>query len=228
MVRAQAKNSISILEEIRAGSLNRPQSIHLQGEIKYASFKQNLQNYSKGKGGLTADDWEFLDYLIANTLWIRSGGAVTRGAGKGYASQVSGIMELVSNMLAREMGYFLGVTIDKMDPLGYAETVTTGSNIFYVLDGVLLYPTWKLIEAMEQQVMTWERGVAGLSVFLGTKYTVPSREEVRQAKDREKEKSPWQPGDPYGEGLLRVGKDFGNNILGSLTMRSVVMNINIE
>jgi hypothetical protein len=53
-------------------------------------------------------------------------------------------------MLSREMGYFLGVTIDATNPLDYAQTIAGGSNVFFVIDGLLLYPTWMIIQALQR------------------------------------------------------------------------------
>jgi hypothetical protein len=74
-------------------------------------LKSNLINHSKGTG-LSEEDWMFLDYLIANILWIRAGGAVTKDKGGSYSSGVSGIQELINRLITKEVTYFLGVTLD--------------------------------------------------------------------------------------------------------------------
>jgi hypothetical protein len=67
-----------------------------------------------------------------------------------------------------------------------------------------------------------------LRVHLGTDYTVPSRNEVDTAKGNAKKGTYWEKGQPYGENLLAVGKKYGRDILNSLTISGVVINIDIE
>ncbi len=150
MIRAQVKNSASIAEEIREkGSKGFPQTIKLQDKISYKTLKYNLQTYN-GAGGMDSTDWVNLEYLMANVLWIRHSGGVTQDKGKDYSSGVSGIIPLIERILAKEIGYFLGVSLEKVDD--NIATIIGASNVFFVIDDVLLYPTYKIIAAIKKQI----------------------------------------------------------------------------
>ena len=227
MVRAQAKNSTQLAEEFeREGRVNRPQPLKVQGSIKYSTLKDNLKSYSKGTG-LTDEDWLFLDYLIANILWIRAGGAVTKDKGGSYSSGVSGIQDLINRLLTKEIGYFLGVTLDVDDQVNSIKTVIGGSNIFFVIDGLVLYPTYKLIDNIIKQLRAIEDSVAKLYFSLGQNFHNPTA--LMEAKEKAKKENPnWQYGDPYGAAVLEKGREAGNLITGSLQIKGVNLNIDIN
>lgn len=227
MIRAQVKNSTQIAQDLRQAEGTHPQPIHLQSEIKYTTLKQNLMNYSQGTvGGLSNEDWFFVDYLIANMLWIRAGGAVTKGKGGNFSSGVSGIQELINQLLTKEVGYFLGITLDPNKKAEAINTILGGSNIFFVLDNLLLYPTWMIIESIQRQLVKMGQTLSKIYVRVSNS-SMPSRSQVQA--DREKAKinnSSWTPGDPYGEEVLTVGRYYGSQILES-TKANVNLNINI-
>lgn len=227
MVRAQAKNSTQLAEEFeREGKVSRPQPLKVQGSIKYLTLKDNLKSYSKGTG-LTDEDWLFLDYLIANILWIRAGGAVTKDKGGSYSSGVSGIQDLINRLLTKEIGYFLGVTLDIDDQVNSIKTVIGGSNVFFVIDGLLLYPTHKLIDNIIKQLRVIEGSVAKLYFSLGQNFHSPAA--LMAAKEEAKKENPnWQYGDPYGDAVLEKGREAGNLITGSLQIKGVNLNIDIN
>lgn len=227
MVRAQAKNSTQLAEEFeREGKVNRPQPLKVQGSIKYLTLKDNLKSYSKGTG-LTDEDWLFLDYLIANILWIRAGGAVTKDKGGSYSSGVSGVQDLINRLLTKEIGYFLGVTLDIDDQVNSIKTVIGGSNIFFVIDGLVLYPTYKLIDNIIKQLRAIEGSVAKLYFSLGQNFHNPAA--LMKAKEKAKKENPdWQYGDPYGDQVLEKGREAGNLITGSLQIKGVNLNIDIN
>lgn len=228
MVRAQVKNSTQIAEELRRAEVSHPQPIHLQSEIKYTTLKQNLQNYSAGTiGGLSSEDWLLVDYLIANMLWIRAGGAVTKDKGGDYSSGVSGIQELINQLLTKEVGYFLGISLAPEDKVGAVNAVMGGSNVFFVLDNLLLYPTWMIIESIQKQLVKIGQTLAKIYVRVSSSY-IPSRKEYNSAKQEAKEKDgPWAQGEPYGANVLRVGQNYGALILES-AKANVNLNININ
>lgn len=228
VVRAQVKNSTALMEELREhGKVNRPQPIKLQDEISYQTLKSKLQAYDKGSG-LSDEDWSFLDYLIANTLWIRAGGAVTKNKGADYGSGVSGIQQLINRLLTKEIGYFLGVSIDVDSKEQAVQTIVGGSNVFFILDNAILYPTWLLIRNICKQLMGLEQGLAKLYVTLGS-YNRPSRSAMEKEKEIAKQKNPdWQNGQPYGSALLEVGQNYGENIINSLNIGRINLNINID
>lgn len=227
MIRAQVKNSTQIVEELRHADVQRPQPIHLQSEIKYLTLKQNLQNYSAGTtGGLSQEDWLFIDYLIANMLWIRAGGEVTKDKGGNFSSGVSGIQELINQLLTKEVGYFLGVSLGPNEKANAINTVLGGSNIFFVLDNLILYPTWMIIESIQRQLVKMGQALSKIYVRVSNS-SMPSRSEVQiDREEAKKNNSSWTQGDPYGEEVLAVGYHYGRQIL-ETTKANVNLNINI-
>lgn len=228
MIRAQVKNSTQIAEELRQAEVSHPQPIHLQSEIKYTTLKQNLQKYSAGTiGGLSSEDWLLIDYLIANMLWIRAGGAVTKDKSGNYSSGVSGIQELINQLLTKEVGYFLGVSLAPEDKVGAVNAVMGGSNVFFVLDNLLLYPTWMIIESIQKQLVKIGQALAKIYVRVSSSY-IPSKTEYQDTKEWAKgEDGPWKQGQPYGPTVLETGQNYGMLILES-TKANVNLNININ
>lgn len=233
MIRAQVKNSTQIVEELRKAETSRPQTIHLQSDIKYNTLKRNLQSYSVGTiGGLSSEDWMLLDYLIVNMLWIRAGGGVTKDRGGEYRSGVSGIQELVNQLLTKEVGYFLGVSLAPEDKANAVNTVMGGSNIFFVIDNLLLYPTWMIIESIKRQLEKLKEALMKIHVVVSSSY-IPSRKEYINTKewakkeDDKKRGYPWSSGMSYGETVLEVGRNYAALILES-TSAKVNLNININ
>jgi hypothetical protein len=51
-----------------------------------------MSKQSNGQGALSDADWKFLDYLVVNYLWIRSGKAKTRD-GSTSASDIKLIID---------------------------------------------------------------------------------------------------------------------------------------
>ena len=227
MIRAQVKNSTQIAQDLRQAEGTHPQPIHLQSEIKYTTLKQNLMNYSQGTiGGLSNEDWLFVDYLIANMLWIRAGGAVTKDKGGSFSSGVSGIQELINQLLTKEVGYFLGVSLDPNKKAEAINTILGGSNVFFVLDNLLLYPTWMIIESIQKQLVKMGQALSKIYVKVSSSY-IPSRTEYLEAKEWAKEQDgPWT-GQSYGETVLSTGYAYGALILGS-AKANVNLNVNIE
>lgn len=227
MVRAQVKNSAIIAEELREkGKTSFPQTVKIQDSIYYKTLKYNLQTYSKDSN-LSDTDWANLEYLMANVLWIRAHGSVSTDKGGDYRSGVSGIMLLINQILSKEIGYFLGVAVDA---IGKSTTTVIGaSNIFFVLDGTILYPTYKIIEAVIKQVEILETRANRLQVTLGTNFKGPSVNTFNADKATAKEKDgPWHQGQPYGSNLLAVGREAGNMIIDSLQIDRINFRLNMD
>lgn len=227
MVRAQAKNSVLLAEEFeKQGNVNRPQPLKVQGSIKYSTLKSNLINHSKGTG-LSKEDWMFLDYLIANILWIRAGGGVNKDKSGSYSSGVSGIQELINRLITKEVTYFLGVTLDIDDQVEAINAVVGGSNIFFVIDGLVLYPTYKIIDNIILQLRAIEGSLSKLYFSLGQEFSKPTS--IMAEKESVKLlNSDWKLGDPYGPEVLKKGREAGNLIVDTLKIKGVNLNVDIN
>lgn len=231
MVRAQVKNSVQIIEELRSteGKTGAPQTLKVQDEVYYTTFKQNIQKFGHGKGGLSEQDWLFLDYLITNMLWFRSVGGVNQNKGSQYKSGLSGIQELVNRLLTKEINYFLGVTtLDPIDKAEAVEVVLGGSNVFFVIDNKVLYPTYLLIDAISQQLRDLERTIAALYVSFMSINAGSAESFYNEKLEIMKNTSSWKPGQPYGPEMLAKGKEKGQEILQQLKVRRGNLIVNID
>lgn len=223
VVRAQVKNSVQIMEELRQHDPDRPQVLKLQDEILYSTLQNNLQNY--GGNNLSGEDWLILDYLISNMLWFRAHESVKSNRGKGYSSGVSGIASLVNAMMAKEIGYFLGVSLGELKD-DAAEVVIGGSNIFFVIDNIMLLPTYIIIDAITWQLQYLSNSLTQIQVTFNRGFDAMSPSSFYAAK--EEAKSPdWKVGDPYGEGVLATGYAQGNQIISSAKVDRVNLPMNI-
>lgn len=230
VVRAQVKNSTDIIEELRdEGGINRPQILKLQDEIYYSSFKKNLQDYRAGKqGGLSEEDWWILDYLIANLVWIRAGGAVTKDAGGNYTSGVSGIMDLINRMLSQEVGYFLGISLAQGQE-NSVNAVVGGSNIFFVIDNQILYPTWMIVASIKKFLLGVKGYLAKLQITIGTDFQAKySKSDFSLKKENIKQTTPLPVGGKYGDNMLKLGREQGYSILNSLKIGRGNLSIDID
>lgn len=230
-VRAQVKNSLPLAEEFeKEAKINSPaQTIKIQEGIKYLTLQENMKKYSRGEG-LTEEDWAFLDYLIANILWMRAGKNVTQDKGDNYKSGVSGIQELIDRLLAKEVGYFLGVTLELGNSSIQAVNAVIGaSNVFFVIDNLVLYPTYLLIENIIKQLKSVQDTLAKLHITLGENYEAKIKpDELKEKKQKIQNQIPWTRGTPYSTEMLNLGREYGKNIIESLTISRVNMNININ
>jgi hypothetical protein len=52
-----------------------------------------------------------------------------------------------------------------------------------------------------------------MHVTLSSSFNKPSKKEMFTKKEEAKDESPWKPGGPYGEGVLAVGRYYGNMIV---------------
>jgi hypothetical protein len=91
-----------------------------------------------------------MDYLIANTLWIRSGNAISSG----HTGHITGSsQELINQLVTKELGYFLGISLDPDEKVDAVNTVIGASNVFFVIDNLLLYPTWRIVQNIKDSLM---------------------------------------------------------------------------
>ena len=224
MIRAQVKNSVMIAEELRQeGHTGRPQIIKLQDTIAYSTLRDNMSKQSNGQGALSDEDWKFLDYLVVNYLWIRSGKAKTRDG----STQVSDIKLLIDQLLSKEIGYFLGVGFAAEASEQAIEEVIGKSNIFFVIDNSLLYPTYLIVEQIILQLYQIENTLMKFHATLGTNFDSVSVKELDKMKTAEKDPD-WEWGQEYGRGVLKVGRAEGENILATAQITRANLAINID
>ena len=224
-IRAQVKNSAKFADDLREkGAIGFPQTVKVQDNIYFKTLKHNLQTYSKNSN-LSEDDWANLEYLIANTVWIRAGGGVTQDKGENYTSGVSGIQELINNILAQEIGYFLSISLSEVDDV--TNVVLGGSNIFFVIDEVILYPTYLIIDNIIRQLRHIQGAISRLQVSLG-KAEKGWASGMLGEKQKVQDNIPWQNGQPYSQQMLDVGKKYGNVIMENLKINRVNLKIDLD
>lgn len=225
MIRAQVKNSVKLMEEMRSqeGKINRPQPIKIQETIQYLTLQEKIKSQNE-QGGLTEEEWQFLDYLVVNYLWFR----VDKSSAKsGSATSIADIKGMIDRLLSVEIGYFLGAGFTAETTVEVINKIIGQSNVFFVLDNAVLYPTYLIIEAIQKQLQAVEIGIAKLSVTLDTNFDTPDATNFKQQKDNAKDPD-WDWGQEYGEGVLAVGRNEGQNILNSAQISRVNLVLNIN
>lgn len=224
-VRAQVKNSAEIVSKIADNALNFPQIVKVQNEISYQQLKRNLNNNG---GRLTSQDWEIVDYLIANMLWFSTvkdlGGeesSVYNSSRKGY------IKSAIEKAFGSEIAYFLGVEFNLID--NKIQTVIGASNVFFVLDAMILYPTYLIIREIREGLTQLKDQVVRLQVTLGNSFTAPMpNRELYRRKIEAAQGTPWSYGDDYSEAVLDVGKEAGKNLLAGYKISRVNLKFDIN
>ena len=92
-------------------------------------------------------------------------------------------MEVINRIMTKEIGYFLGVAYDNANPEQAVEIVAGGSNIFFVLDNKLLYPTYLLVDTVIRQLM----GISAIMAKMHVSFA-PISSSLASGMEAEKEK----------------------------------------
>lgn len=210
IIRAQVKNSTDVVTRLSNNALNYPQIIKIQNEIQYEQLKRNLN--SNG-GSLTDQDWEIIDYLIANMLWFSTAKDLSGEEGSAYNSSRKGyIKTAIERAFSSEIAYFLGIEFNLIDDK--IQTVIGASNVFFVLDSMILYPTYLIIREIKEGLIELRNQIVRLQVTLGNSFTMPmSNQELYQRKINAAQGTSWSYGDDYSDAVLEVGKEAGENLL---------------
>jgi hypothetical protein len=163
--------------------------------------------------------------LVANYLWIRAGRAVASRSTVSLAE----LRDLIDRLLSKEIGYFLGVGVAADNTEESIEHVIGQSNIFFVIDNLILYPTYLIVDAICGQLKLARQGLMKLHVSLGTYLEADSTKEHNKKKEEAKQENPnWVWGAQYGEGVLDVGRDEGTRILNSAQITRVNLAVQIS
>lgn len=220
IVRAQDKNSSTFLKRLEDDSDNFIQPIKLHDKIQYLSLKEKLQNYRYNY--INKEDQKLLDYLIANTLWFSKRASqskkkglqakgVNKSTGQQYNSKLQGIREIINRILAEDIGFFVGFdafTLSKRFDGSFI--FTGGNNTFFVIDNIILYPTYLIIEYIIKQLADYENQYNRLQVTFSAEINKKAKI-LEKEKDAAKDKD-WK-GPQYGARVLEVGKEEGFQIL---------------
>ena len=134
---------------------------------------------------------------------------------------------MIDQLLSVEIGYFLGAGFTAETTVEVINKIIGQSNVFFVLDNAVLYPTYLIIEAIQKQLQAVEIGIAKLSVTLDTNFDMPDATNFKQQKDDAKDPD-WNWGQEYGEGVLAVGRNEGQNILNSAQISRVNLVLNVN
>lgn len=225
IVRAQDKNTSHFLR-LAKQSANIPQIIKLQDKINYWSLRTKILEY--GSHRLTEQDWEELDYIIANTAWFSRFNTVAskKKRGVNYTSDLAGVRDLINQILAEEIGYFSGIASLDEKNLGLGL-----NNTFFIIDNIILYPTYLMFDYIIRQLEQGEEQLNRLQVSLG-KFTpnenMASSRAFHLAKENAEPRSSWSPGKPYGAGVLKEGYKQGYSILSSLQIERINLRFDIK
>lgn len=235
IVRAQDKNTSTYLAQLKSG-INSVQPLKIQDTIKYKTLQNNLKNSPSTL--MTEEDWRELDYLISNVVWFSRGGMKSAKANVRRVhkedgnvvkeSALQGIREIINKILSREISYFIGNNsgIDE-NLLGQGL-----NNTFFIIDNILLYPSYRMLDYIINQLKEGLDQFIRLQVTINTSSAIFNYKSVTDfdlAKNEAKARnSSWEPGQDYGQAVLEVGQSQGNSILESLQIGRINLKFDLK
>lgn len=215
----QSKNYQDLLNKYLTGDKDIMQQISLLKEVSYTTLMEKIDNTSMGHF-----DIDELSYIIANEAWFSKYGSIN-------GSTVSLHQNVLDTFFADIMLNYLGLMIDKN-----LDVIPDISVLFYYIDNKAFVPTYKVIEGLIQRLTNWEsEKKIELSTHLNKssispKYT-SAKEFYEEKRKSLKGKSLLSPKDPNAytdPALLKVGTDQGRQILETLKIHSVNLDVDIK
>lgn len=215
----QSKNYQGLLNTYLTGDKDIMQQMRLLKEESYVDLMKRIEGTSMGHF-----DIDELSYIIANEAWFSKYGSIN-------GSTVSLHQNILDAFFTDIMLNYLGLMIDK--DLNIIPDIST---LFYYIDNKAFVPTYKVIEGLIQRLTDWEsEKKIELSTHLNNssispKYT--SAKEFYEEKRRSlKGKSLLSPNDPdaYTDpALLKIGTEQGAQILETLKIHSINLDVDIK
>lgn len=215
----QSKNYQDLLNKYLTGDKDIMQQISLLKEVSYTTLMEKIDNTSMGHF-----DIDELSYIIANEAWFSKYGSIN-------GSTVSLHQNVLDAFFADIMLNYLGLMIDKN-----LDVIPDISVLFYYIDNKAFVPTYKVIEGLIQRLTNWEsEKKIELSTHLNKtsispKYTSAKEfyEEKRKSLEGKSLLSPKDPNAYTDPALLKVGTDQGKQILETLKIHSVNLDVDIK
>lgn len=221
MVRAQDKNSSTFLTMVKTSADSIPQPIKLQDTIKYLSLQDKLRHYTESQ--LSEEDWTTLDYLMANTVWFSRFSSQGQDT-EGIEGSVAQARDVINRILAEEIGYFTGVA-------DIHDLNKGANNTFFVIDNVILYPTYLIIDYIIHQLKKGADQLNRLQVTIDVN-SVSFASGMENASAFYKAKlqaaTAGFDGTSYDPGVLDIGSMQGDAILNSLQISRINLRFDIK
>lgn len=233
-VRVQAKNAIKILNEILPSledtEAGIPQIIRIQDTTSLMDLVNKLM--SSQTCHLTEQDVDNLKYLLANEVWFHKFGSIGDEKGRQKTDVNGGLqhaMNMVNQIFSKEISNFIGITLS--DGL---ETVTTGSNIFYIFANTVIVPTYLLLEGLIEQFEFARDSLFSIRTTLSTtgiKFGKVNQKTFYEGKQETARQHGTHliPNKRYEDSwLVEYGSSVGGNIVNSLKIERINLNVDLK
>ena len=234
VVRVQSKNAVAVLNKILPNLNDEkisapPQWVALQKDVKLIE----LYNLLGDTRQLTEQDFNDLKYLLANEVWFHVKGSYEEKTGRKLTGEKSeggltGAQTIVSRILTKEVGNFLGITFS--ESFGNAQVITGGSNIFFLFGNAILVPTYLIIDQLIDSISQIEGALFQIRPTLDWSginfggYNAKTLYKEKQVKT-----GGLDPSKNYSEGnLLSVGTNAGSAIVNSLNIKKINLKVNLK
>lgn len=214
----QSKNYQGLLNTYLTGDKDIMQQISLLKEVSYTTLMEKIDNSSLGHFNI-----DELSYIIANEAWFSKYDSID-------GSTVSLHQNILDTFFSDIMLNYLGLMIDKN-----LDIIPDISTLFYYVDNKAFVPTYKVIDGLIQRLTDWSsEKKMELSTHLNKssispKYT--SAEEFYETKRKSVGGTllpATHPNAYTNPSLLKVGMEQGEQILNSLKIHSINLDIDIK
>lgn len=229
-VRVQNKNGIEVLQKILKTNQNIPQINKIQDTTKYLSLIQQLSD--SGVSHLQAQDIANLSYLLANSIWFNIKGTYNSNDGEKRkkwtdTGGLKYVNETIEQFFAREITNFIGISFRQNFHILQG---APAANAFFLFSNKAFVPTYMIIDDIIKQMQREEAKLFNLKVTLktsGISYAYSSVKSFYEAKQQAVGK--LDPSQGYtDQRLLAVGGEQGKQIIESLNIERIKLNVNLN
>lgn len=225
-VRVQSKNLATAYQSFLSGKTI-PGAISMEKEIKYKDLIGRLESTNTLK--LTQEDLRDISYLLANEIWFRARGSYEEEDGRKISKQASGLQyshSIVEKIFSKQIANFIGASID--DAINVNDNRASGSNIFYLIAGHALVPTYKIVDDIIKNLKQEEEKIANLKVYLKTTGYNLSRAKDFYDRKLKAVRNFDSEGNYSSPALLEVGTSEGSGIIDKLTFSSIGLRVDFD
>ena len=214
----QSKNYQGLLNTYLTGDKDIMQQISLLKEVSYTTLMEKIDNSSLGHFNI-----DELSYIIANEAWFSKYDSID-------GSTVSLHQNILDTFFSDIMLNYLGLMIDKN-----LDIIPDISTLFYYVDNKAFVPTYKVIDGLIQRLTDWSsEKKMELSTHLNKSSISPKYTSAEEFYEEKRQSvggtllPAAHPNAYTNPSLLKVGMEQGEQILNSLKIHSINLDIDIK
>ena len=196
-VLVQSKTHISALQGfIEKGHGH--DTIRLLEDEQFTTLAQKITSSSTSAINITEEDLSNMAYAIVNAIWFSKKGSYLPREEKQEIINLTDIIESIQSVFNNIIIDYFGIILGKNN-----EVLPKISNIFFLIDGHFLFPTYLIPQAMAQILIRAETARRQVKVYLRTTGDMPGTEPKDLfVAECESGSSPSQLGYQVGEQIL--------------------------